>query len=39
MCQVMGVDMTEKEITLKRDAGCPEHSTIGAMDISHVRVP
>lgn len=25
MCQVMGVDMTEKEITLTRDAGCPEH--------------
>lgn len=26
MCQVMGVDMTEEEITLTRDAGwCPEH--------------
>lgn len=25
MCQVMGVDMTEKEMTLERDAGCPEH--------------
>ena len=25
MCQVMGVDMTEDEITLTRDAGCPEH--------------
>lgn len=25
MCQVMGVDMTEKEITMTRDAGCPEH--------------
>lgn len=25
MCQVMGVDMTENEITLTRDAGCPEH--------------
>lgn len=25
MCQVMGVDLTEKEITLTRDAGCPEH--------------
>lgn len=24
MCQVMGVDMTENEITLTRDAGCPE---------------
>lgn len=23
--QVMGVDMTEKEMTLERDAGCPEH--------------
>lgn len=25
MCQVMGVDMTENEITLTKDAGCPEH--------------
>lgn len=25
MCQVMGVDMTEKEMTLERDAWCPEH--------------
>lgn len=25
MCQVMGVDLTEEEITLTKDAGCPEH--------------
>lgn len=25
MCQVMGVDLTEDEITMTRDAGCPEH--------------